>query len=429
MADQSIRRHLLAGATVVFFLVGGVGGWAATARFSGAVIVPAQLVVESHDKKVQHPTGGVVAELKVREGSHVKAGDILIRLDDTQARASLAIVTKSLDELIARQARDEAEQNDADTIAFPKEFLARMGDPQVAHIVSGERKLFHIRHFARAGEKGQLIERIAQTKEEIKGLAVEIGAKDRQVEWIQKELNGVNVLWKKKLVPYSRVSALERERARLIGDRGQLQATIAQSRGKIGELELQIIQIDQNLHAEVGKDLAEIRAKEAELREKKIAAEDQVKRIDIKAPQTGIVHQLNVHTVGGVIGSGETIMLIVPEFDALIVEGKLQPRDIDQVRPGQDALLLFSAFSQRTTPQLNGVVSGISADVTQDQKSGEPFYTVRISVSKSETARLGTVNLVAGMPVEAFIQTRKRSVMSYLVKPLADQIKRAFREQ
>ncbi len=304
-----------------------------------------------------------------------------------------------------------------------------MGDPQVAHIVNGERKLFHTRHFARAGEKGQLRERIAQTKEEIKGLAVEIGAKDRQVEWIQKELNGVNALWKKKLVPYSRVSALERERARLLGDRGQLQATIAQSRGKIGELELQIIQIDENLHAEVGKDLAEIRAKESELREKKIAAEDQVKRIDIKAPQTGIVHQLNVHTVGGVVGPGETIMLIVPESDALIVEGKLQPKDIDQVRPGQDALLRFSAFDQRTTPQLNGVVSGISADVTQDQKSGEPFYTVRISVSKSETSRLGTVNLVAGMPVEAFIQTRKRSVMSYLVKPLSDQIRRAFREQ
>jgi HlyD family secretion protein len=428
-AHLSIRSHLLAGVLAVVLLAGGVGGWAATTDLAGAVIAQGQMVVESNDKKVQHPTGGIVGELRVREGSRVKANDVLIRLDDTQTRASLAIVTKALDELKARQARDEAERDGAESITFPIELLDRPRDQDVAHVVQGERKLFDIKRAAREGQKAQLRERISQLKEEIQGTTTQQEARLSQIEWIKKELEGVYDLWKKNLVAYPRITALERDAARLEGERGQLISAIAQSKGKIGELQLQIMQIDQDMRAEVGKDLAEIRAKMSELMERKIAAEDQLKRTDIRAPLDGVVHQLNVHTIGGVIATGEPIMLIVPESEALTVEAKIQPQDIDQVRFGQKALLRFSAFNQRTTPELLGTVTRISADVTQDQKTGASFYTVRIAVPENEIARLGELKLVAGMPVEAFVQTGERNVVSYLVKPLSDQFMRAFREK
>ena len=425
-AQQAIHRHLLAGALAVVLLVGGVGGWAATTDLAGAVIAQGQMVVDTNDKKVQHPTGGIVGELRVREGSRVKANDVLVRLDDTQTRASLAIVTKALDELMARQARDEAERDGADSLIFPAQLQSRQSDQDVNHLMNGERKLFDIKRTAREGQKSQLRERIAQLKEEIQGTATQQEARLSQIEWIKKELEGVYDLWKKNLIAYPRVTALERDAARLEGERGQLVSAIAQSKGKIGELDLQV---DQDMRAEVGKDLAEIRGKTSELMERKVAAEDQLKRIDIRAPLDGVVHQLNVHTVGGVITAGEPIMFIVPESEALTVEVKMQPQDIDQVRFGQKALLRFSAFNQRTTPELNGTVTRISADVTQDQKSGASFYTVRIAVSEDEIARLEGNKLIAGMPVEAFIQTGERNVISYLVKPLSDQVMRAFREK
>jgi HlyD family secretion protein len=224
-------------------------------------------------------------------------------------------------------------------------------------------------------------------------------------------------------------TALEREASRLEGERGQLIAQIAQTKGKISETELQIIQVDQDMRAEIGKDLAEIRAKVAELVEKKVAAEDQLKRIDIRAPQDGVVMQSTVHTVGGVIMQGDPIMLIVPETDALTVEVKIAPQDIDQIHFGQSAALRFSAFNQRTTPELTGAVSRISADVAQDQKSGAYFYTVRISVPDQELKRLEGLKLIPGMPVEAFIQTSERKALSYLVRPIKDQVVRAFREK
>ena len=226
-----------------------------------------------------------------------------------------------------------------------------------------------------------------------------------------------------------RVTALERDAARLEGERGQLIASIAQAKGKITETELQILQIDQDLRSEVAKELREIQGKIAELVERKVAAEDQLKRIDIRAPQDGMVHQSTVHTVGGVITAGEPIMLIVPEADELTVEAKVAPQDIDQVRVGQTAVLRFSAFNQRTTPELNGVVSRVSADLTTDQRTGAAYYAVRITLSESEIARLEGLQLVPGMPVEAFIQTGERTVLSYLMKPFTDQITRSFRSR
>jgi HlyD family secretion protein len=217
---------------------------------------------------------------------------------------------------------------------------------------------------------------------------------------------------------------------RLEGERAQLIASIAQAKGKITETELQIIQVDQDMRTEVGKDLADIRAKTSELVEKKVAAEDQLKRIDIRAPQDGVVHQLAVHTVGGVITSqGDSIMLIVPENEALSIETKVQPQDIDQLRLGQPAVVRFTAFSQRTTTELNGTLSRISADVSEDQKTATRYYTIRIAIPDNEIVRLGGLKLVPGMPVEAFIQTTPRTMISYLVRPIHDQVIRAFREK
>src|SRR3954470_21073552 len=265
----------------------GVGGWAATTEIAGAVVAPGSLVVDTNVKKVQHPTGGVIGELRVRDGDHVQAGDVVVRLDDTQTRANLAIITKSLDELAAKQARDEAERDGAKRVLFPADLLARMKDPEVARVVQGEQRLFEIRRAAREGQMAQLRERVAQLKEQIQGLADQVVAKRREIALIGDELKGVRELWSKNLIPITRVTALERDAARLEGEKGALISTMAQVKGKISETELQILQIDQDLRTEVGKDLAEIRGKTSELVEKKVAAEDLLKRIDIRAPQEG----------------------------------------------------------------------------------------------------------------------------------------------
>lgn len=429
-AHDSIRLHL---AVVVGFaaaLVIGVGGWAQGTLISGAVIAPGQLVVESEVKKVQHPTGGVVGQLFVRDGTRVKAGDILIRLDETQTRANLDIVLKALDELSARRARDEAERDNDAAVLFPADLSARRQvDPAVAHLMDGELRLFRARVAARHGQKGQLRERISQLREEMKGQGEQIAAKNSEVALIGTELKGVHELFAKNLVPLSRVTALARETARLQGERGQFTASNASTKGKITEIELQIIQIDQDMRTEVGKDIAEIRGKWSEYVERRVSAEDQLKRIDMRAPQDGIVHQMTVHTIGGLVSTNEPAMLIVPDADELAVEVKIQPQDIDNVQIGQSAVLRFPAFNQHVTPEIDGVVTRVSADVAQDSKTGLSFYLGRISISDRQKGRLGNVRLVPGMPVEAYMQIGDRSVISYLTKPLTDQITKAWRER
>ena len=428
-AKTAIQRHLWAGLVILVVLCGGVGGWAATTEISGAVIAPGVLVVDSNVKKVQHPTGGVVGEIRARDGDRVTTGDIVVRLDETVTRANLAIVLRGLDELIARKARLEAERDGLEGIAIPDEFMDRLGELQVASIVAGERKLFDLRQSARLGQKSQLRERVAQLREEIGGIGAQIRAKAQEIVLIQRELAGARELWEKNLMPITKLTQLEREATRLEGERAQLTATSAQSKGKISELELQIIQVDRDLASEVGKELREVDAKIGEFVERKVAAVDQLKRIDIRAPQDGFVHQSVVHTIGGVINAGEQLMLIVPSADNLIVEAKFAPQDIDQVKIGQRAVVRFTTFNQRTTPELNGVVTRVSADTTVDQRTSAAYYTLRISLSREEISRLGDVRLVPGMPVESFVQTGDRKVISYLMKPLSDQIMRAFRER
>jgi HlyD family secretion protein len=425
---RSIRRHLATSLAAAVLLVCGLGGWSATTELSGAVVASGAIVVDSYVKKVQHPTGGVVGEIHVRDGDRVKAGDIVMRLDETVARANLAMVAKSLDELATRQARLEAERDGRDEIVFPPALIERAAEPEVSALLFGERHLFEARREARIGQKAQLKERISQLVEQIDGLNLQAIAKADEIKLIESELAGVQELWRKNLVPITRVTALKREETRLRGERGQLIASVAQAKGRISETELQVIQVDQDLRSEVSKDLHEVQAKTAELVERKITAEDQLKRIDIRAPQDGVVHQMAAHTVGGVVGPGDTVMLIVPESDELSVEAKVLSQDIDQLQKGQNTVLRLSAFNQRTTPELMGQVKFVPADLVTDQRTGAQYYPVRIAFGEGERERLGSLKLVPGMPVESFIQTGYRTVLSYLTKPFADSISRAFRQ-
>ncbi len=428
-AQPSIRLHLIVGLAVVVVLAGGLGGWASTAQISGALIAPGSVVVDSNVKKVQHPTGGVVGEVRARDGDLVKAGDVVVRLDDTVTKASLAIVTKSLNGLWARAARLEAEQQGLDKIVFPPMLLDRADDADAKNVMASESKLFEVRTTGRTGQKAQLRERVIQLKDEIAGLMAQERAKDQEIALVEKELAGVRDLYDKHLVQLSRLTTLERDAARLNGERAQYIAARAQAKGKITETELQIIQVDKDLVSEVSKDLREANDKIGEFVERKVTAEDQLRRIDIRAPQAGMVLQSSVHTVGGVITAGDAIMMIVPQSDDLSVEAKVNPQDIDKLQIGQKTLLRLSAFNQRTTPELNGVVTRVSPDVTTDQRTGQSYYTIRVSMPPAEVARLGDSKLIPGMPVEAFVQTGDRTMMSYLIKPLNDQLMRAFREK
>ena len=307
--QRSIRAHLVAIAAAALFLVLGIGVIGATTELAGAIIASGALVVETNVKKVQHPAGGIVGELRVHDGSHVKAGDLLIRLDETMVRANVAMVENSLAELFARRARLEAERDGSDAVEFPEQLLQTAHQAEIGRVIAGERKLFEFRRDAQRGQKAQLRERVAQLNDEVRGYTDQAAAKKKEIEFIGKELEGVRDLWQKNLIPITRVTALERDGARLEGERGQLIATVAQGKGKISETELQIIQLDQNLRSEVSKELGDIRAKIAELVERKVTAMDQLQRIDIRAPQSGVVHQLAVHTKGGVVAAGEQIML------------------------------------------------------------------------------------------------------------------------
>jgi HlyD family secretion protein len=280
-----------------------------------------------------------------------------------------------------------------------------------------------------------LRERIAQLNEEIRGLSAQLAAKESELALIGKELSGVAELYRKNLVSISRYTQLQRDETRLQGERGQLIAEMARARGKISETELQIIQVDQDFRTDVLKDLREAQGKIAELKERFTAAEDQLKRVDLRAPQAGVVHQLSVHTVGGVIANGETLMQIVPRADDLVVEAKVAPNDIDQVAVGAKAVVRIMAGNQRTQPELVGVLTRVSADIAHEQQQQnspqpqQPYYTVRIALPVAEVARLKDLRLVPGMPAEVFIQTHERTPLQYLLKPLLEQIARTFRER
>ena len=398
------------------------------ATLSGAVIAGGQFVVDTSVKKIQHGTGGIVGELRVREGQHVREGDLLVRLDETVTRANLQVVSKQLDEFVARQARLEAERDSLSAVPTPPEFTNRLNEPAIAKIMSTERTLFDARRAARDAQKDQLRKRISQSQDEIKGLRAQQNSKAREAAFIAEELKGVRELYEKNLVQLPRLNALERDGASIEGQRGQLIAAVAQAEGRIAETSFQMIQVDEQMRAEAMQELREMQGKIAEYTERKIAAEDQLKRTDIRSPSTGFVHQLNVHTVGGVISPAEPVMLIVPENDELDLEARIQPSDIDQVAIGQKASVRVHASNARSIPELHGTVSRISADVTNDQRTGASYYTIRVALPADEIKRLGHLRLIAGMQAEVFVEVNERTPFEYLSKPLMEQFARAFRE-
>lgn len=428
--SRSISRHLAAGLAVCIALVAGVGGWAAATSLTGAVVAGGTFVVGSHVKKVQHPTGGVVGELLVREGQKVAVGETLIRLDATQTLARLAIVLKRLDELRARKARLEAERDGLARVSFPQELVLRAKTGgELAATLSSEARLFAFRRQSREGRKNQLLERVSQFEKEIEGLKAQETAFERGLSVLEEELAGLRRLRERGLVTIQRMNALDREAATLGGERGEAIAGQAQAGARISEARLQILQIESDLKTEVGSELREIDAQIGEFVERRVAAEDELRRVDMIAPQGGIVHQLAVHAAGAVITPADAAMLIVPDGDTLAVDARIAPQDIDQIHIGQDAILRLSAFNQRTTPEIAGKVTRIAADLTLEERTGLSYYLVRLSVAQGEMARLGTLELLPGMPAEAFISTGERTALSYLLKPLSDQVARTFREE
>jgi HlyD family secretion protein len=423
------ENELRTGLRILLVAVVLGGGWLTLVPLAGAVVVPGNLVVQSDVKAIQHPTGGIIAEIKVDNGKHVAAGDLLVRLDATQVKAGMQAIGKQLNEQRARIARLVAERDGLEQPEYPSELTSHTDDINVASVIASENSLFKARLNARQSQKDLLQGRVSQFNDEIHGMESQSDSKSKQIDLINGELAGVQDLYDKHLVPLTRLTTLQREAARIDGERGQLVSSIAETKSKIGEAQLQIVKTDQDFRSEVVKDLGDAQAKEGELVEKFVAARDQLDRIEVRAPNSGTIHQLAVHTIGGVIKAGETIMEVVPDSDELQVEAHVQPKDIDHVHMGQAAFVRFSAFNQRTTPQISGQVSFVSPDTTADPKSNSTFYTVRIVLSEDERHRLGSSQLIPGMQAEVFVQTGKRTMLNYLMKPITEQLRRAFVEE
>lgn len=421
--------HIRLGLFSLALLVGGLGTWSATAKLAGAVIAQGQLRVESKRQVVQHPDGGVVGEILVREGDRVEAGDVLIRLDGNKLRSDLAVLESQLYEIMARRARLVAEQSGSDTIEFDEELIEVARErPELQSLISGQLSLFEARATTLQRERDMLIERQEQTREEIRGSEAEIASYERQAALIAEELEGQRKLLKKGLAQANRVLALEREAARLEGERGQLISRAAQLKGRIAETGIEIVRLEANQREEAISQLRDIGYRELELKEKRIALREQLSRLDIKAPRSGIVYDMSIHTLNSVIRPAEPILYIVPTDTALVVDAKVAPVNVDEIHAGQEAVLRFSAFSSRTTPEIIGMVAQVSPDALTDQKTGITYYRAEITISDAEIAKLEGRPLMPGMPVDVFIQTGERTPFSYLMKPFTDYFYRAMRE-
>lgn len=425
-ADFPISGRIVFATVVMAFLTFGIGGWAAMANLTGAVIAQGTFVVERNVKKVQHSYGGIVSAIHVRNGDQVTAGQPLLQLDPTQIRAELEIIRSQILELTVRSGRLSAEGDNLSELAYPETLTANNSDAQAA--AAGEIRLFHENRRTREGQKEQLKLRIEQLSEEITGLSAQRDAKAGELQLIQKELEQVRKLHEKQLTSVSRVYAMEREAKRLGGEHGGLTAQIARAKGQISEINVEILSVDANARAQAQRELRAIEGRLAELIEREVAANDKHNRVDLRAPQAGTVHELAVHTIGGIVSPAEQIMLIVPDEDDLSIQARISPNDIDQVVVGRPAKLRLSAFNQQTTPELPGHVVHVAADVTIDPKTGETYYLTRLELDQKDQRSVGGLALVPGMPVEVFMSTGERTALSYLTKPFTDQMNRAFRE-
>ncbi len=413
----------------IVVLFGGLVGWAVFSSISGAVIASGVVTVETKVKTVQHLDGGIVREILVENGDEVKSGDLLIRLDDTNIKANLAIINSHLAGLRASVARLEAERDHLSQISFPDEMLKNADNPDIARVIAGQKSLFEARKTSMNGQVRLLRQKILQLEDQIKGLEAQQISKKQQGRLIRQEIESIRPLYQEGHITRKRMLELERTAVQLDGEYGMHIGDIARVRSAIGQTELEILQLDKAFQEKIQTELRESQAKLIELEERKFALDDKLRRIDIRAPRAGYVHNLAVHTIGGVVSPAATILQIIPEEDRLIIEARVKPTDIDQISIGQKAIVHFSAFSSRSTPELNGKVIKVSADSIVDKASGASFFTIILEVPDSETVKLGENKLLPGMPAEAFIRTRNRSAISYLLKPLTDNLNRAFREE
>lgn len=426
---RSVNKHVLAVGLLGVVLVFGIGGWAATASLSGAIVAEGTVIIDDNVKKIQHLTGGIVSELAVKEGDHVRAGDLLMRLDATSLRASIGIINSGLAQLYARRSRLLAERNGATSFEIADVELNGLEPGSDKNLVDGEVQLFATRAASIVGMKKQLEERKNQLAAEIEGDTIQLQSIDDGIGFVKEELQASESLYRQQIVTLQKVNNLRRQKAELDGNRGARIASRAQNEGKISEINLQILQLDEDRRSEIAKDLADVAGKVAELEERRIAALDQLSRLDIKAPLEGKIYQLAAHTIGGVVNPGEPLMLLAPDQRALTVEARVATRSVDQMAPGQEVDIRFTAFDLKTTPEVVGVISSISPDVVTDQKTGQSYYAVRVVPKEESLAKLVGLSLYPGMPAEVFIKTGERQAISYFAKPLTDQMKHAFREE
>jgi HlyD family secretion protein len=425
---KSLRFYQILGLAGLLVVFGSIGAWAAMSSIRSAVVASGTVVVEGHSKRVQHRDGGIVAEIRVEDGDHVEAGDLLIRLDETETRAQLAIIESVLDEFEAKRARLAAERDGETEVRFPATLLARRDEPKVAELLVGQERFFASRKAVLDGRKHQLNQRIDQLAQEISGITAQATSTGEQSRLIGGELDSLRPLLDDGFVSVTRIRSLEREQARLLGDAGQRAAEIARAQARIGETRLEIIQLADDARSATLEELGEAESRIAELRERQLEAQTKLTRTSLRAPLSGLVHQLTVHTIGGVIGAGDTIMQIVPQADELVIEARVRTQDIDEIVEGQGAIIRFTAFNQRNTMQAMAEVIHVSADTSQETRDAPPTFAVRLRLSADELDKLGDLTLKPGMPADVFIQTRTRTPLSYLLQPLSDQIARSFRE-
>ena len=425
---QGLRFYQMLGLAGLLVVFGSLGAWAAMSSISGAVIASGTIVVAGHSKQVQNRDGGIVAEIRVADGDFVEAGDLLVRLDETETKAELAIIESVLDEVVARRARLRAERDAAVEIRFPSDLMARRDSANVAELLQGQERLFASRRAVLDGRKEQLNQRIDQLEQEIAGITAQAISTSEQSRLIGGELQSLKMLLEDGLVPLTRVRSLEREQARLLGDTGQHEAEIARARARIGETRLEILQLEDDARSKMLEELSEAESRLAELSERRLEAKTKLARTSMRAPLAGVVHELTVHTIGGVVAPGETIMQIVPQSSELVVEAQVRPQDIDEIAEGQSAIVRFTAFNQRNTMQADAEVVHVAADASQQTRDAPPSFAVRLRLQAGEVDKQGDLTLKPGMPADVFIQTRERTPLSYLLQPLSDQIARSFRE-
>ncbi|WP_375175834.1 HlyD family type I secretion periplasmic adaptor subunit [Pseudooceanicola sp.] len=426
----SARAPLTIGLLSLVVLVGGFGTWSVFTQISGAVIAPGQLEVDRNRQVVQHLDGGVVSEILVREGDRVEAGQLLIRLDATTLRSQLAITEGELFELMARRGRLEAERDNREEVIFdPLLVEVARTNEGARELMEGQARLSEARRDSMATEIEQLRKRSSQIDSQIEGIDAQRTALDEQISLIEKELADQKSLLDRGLAQASRVSSLSREAAQMLGARGELTAQRAQAEGRITEIDIQILNLRTQRREEAITRLRDIQYRELEMREQRNALLEQLERLDIRAPVSGVVYSLQVFAERSVLRPADPVLFIVPQDRPLIIAARIEPIHIEQLQVNQSVILRFSAFDQRTTPELDGHVTQISADAFVDEATGVSYYRAEIILNEGEREKLPEGStLIPGMPVEAYVKTYDRTPMAYFMKPFTDYFAKAFRE-